>query len=179
MRRYRATRSAPAVVWSAAVLVVLIVGASRIYLGAHWLTDVLAGYALGASWVAIVVAVLLITSSGTGRVRPVRERDQAPTPEHQNRLKPRSPAPRPARARYAATGPSQRHSSTQRAPSTGRANPLDQEDRAARRRRGGERRVSAAGAVEPAGGPGNQQGAGRPGDGYPRTDRDHPLRPAR
>jgi len=76
-----------AIVWSAAALVVLIVGASRIYLGAHWLTDVLAGYALGASWVAIVVSVLLITWPSTGRVRPVRERAQAPTLGHQNRRK--------------------------------------------------------------------------------------------
>src|SRR5689334_13264619 len=51
-----------AILWSAAALVVLIIGASRIYLGAHWLTDVLGGYALGATWVAIVVAVLMISS---------------------------------------------------------------------------------------------------------------------
>jgi undecaprenyl-diphosphatase len=34
----------------AAVLLSLLVGASRIYLGVHWTSDVLAGWSLGAAW---------------------------------------------------------------------------------------------------------------------------------
>jgi membrane-associated phospholipid phosphatase len=49
--------------WLGAAGVTLLVGASRIYLGAHWLTDVLSGYALGAAWVAIIVVVMLLTTS--------------------------------------------------------------------------------------------------------------------
>jgi membrane-associated phospholipid phosphatase len=50
---------AKAALWAAAVLIALIVGASRIYLGAHWLTDVLGGFALGALLVAVIAIVRL------------------------------------------------------------------------------------------------------------------------
>jgi membrane protein DedA with SNARE-associated domain/membrane-associated phospholipid phosphatase len=53
-------------VWTGAAVITLLVGASRLYLGAHWLTDVLAGYALGAAWAALVAAISLL-AEGRGR----------------------------------------------------------------------------------------------------------------
>ena len=44
-------------IWIGAVAVVLVVGASRVYLGAHWLTDVLGGFAVGAAWMCLVAVV--------------------------------------------------------------------------------------------------------------------------
>ena len=40
-------------VFTTAVVLALIIGASRVYLGVHWLTDVLAGWSLGAAWAMI------------------------------------------------------------------------------------------------------------------------------
>ncbi len=45
--------------WGAAAMIALLVGASRIYLGDHWLTDVLAGYGLGGFWLFVLIALTL------------------------------------------------------------------------------------------------------------------------
>ena len=44
------SRRLKAYILGVAMLLTLIVGASRIYLGVHWPTDVLAGWSLGAAW---------------------------------------------------------------------------------------------------------------------------------
>jgi membrane protein DedA with SNARE-associated domain/membrane-associated phospholipid phosphatase len=45
-------------VWAGAVSIGTAVGITRLYLGAHWLTDVLGGWALGTVWLLVVATVL-------------------------------------------------------------------------------------------------------------------------
>jgi membrane-associated phospholipid phosphatase len=63
------------VLWTAAALVAGLVGLSRLYLGAHWLTDVLGALALGAAWL-----FALLTAARTVHALHAASSDDHPTP---------------------------------------------------------------------------------------------------
>ncbi|GAB3463585.1 phosphatase PAP2 family protein [Actinophytocola sediminis] len=62
--RHLPTPPARAVAVVAGVLLIGAVGLSRVYLGVHWPTDVLAGWLLGATWLGLV---LVLVRRGRGR----------------------------------------------------------------------------------------------------------------
>lgn len=68
LRRQRSARARTLTV-AAAVAFAVTMGLSRVYLGHHWLTDVLAAWALGVAWLAVVVTAhrLLLTLRPPGR----------------------------------------------------------------------------------------------------------------
>lgn len=56
--RHARTRRRQIGVLVAAAALVLLIGFSRLYLGVHYLSDVIAGYAVGLAWVALCVVLL-------------------------------------------------------------------------------------------------------------------------
>ncbi len=49
-----------AIAWVGAALIATLVAFSRVYLGVHWWTDVVAGMSLGGAWLCLVVVVSLL-----------------------------------------------------------------------------------------------------------------------
>jgi undecaprenyl-diphosphatase len=70
-------RRLKAYVLALAVVVALLVGVSRVYLGVHWPTDVLAGWLAGAGWAAACMFAAQLLGRG-GYVEP-RAFEKPPT----------------------------------------------------------------------------------------------------
>ena len=49
-------------IWAGALIMIVLVGYSRIYLGVHYLSDVVAGYTLGVLWLAVCFTGLQMVS---------------------------------------------------------------------------------------------------------------------
>jgi membrane-associated phospholipid phosphatase len=56
--RHLGSRRAQFAVFAGTTVLVLLIGFSRLYLGVHFLSDVIAGYSLGIAWVALCVVLL-------------------------------------------------------------------------------------------------------------------------
>jgi undecaprenyl-diphosphatase len=78
--RAHAARRVRIFLMCAAVLLTLAVGVSRVYLGVHWPTDVLAGWTAGAVW-AIACGLAATLLQRTGHIEPATEHDTDAEPE--------------------------------------------------------------------------------------------------
>lgn len=61
--------------FGAAALLTLAIGFSRVYLGVHYLSDVLAGYTIGFAWLLLCIAAA--RGRGGGRLRPSKGRNSS------------------------------------------------------------------------------------------------------
>jgi undecaprenyl-diphosphatase len=69
LARVHAGMAVKSYVLSVALILTLLVGVSRVYLGVHWPTDVAAGWAVGAAW-AFLSALVMRRLQRRGEVEP-------------------------------------------------------------------------------------------------------------
>ena len=78
------TRLRAAAMTAAMIAVVALISFSRLYLGVHYLSDVLGGLAAGATWLALAIALLIAygdaVTAGTARASARRRARRAPPP---------------------------------------------------------------------------------------------------
>jgi undecaprenyl-diphosphatase len=65
-------RLARVLAWTGAAAIAVVVGFSRLYLGVHWLTDVLGGFLVAAIWMTAVLAAVNVTTVLRTRRRSTR-----------------------------------------------------------------------------------------------------------
>lgn len=69
LARVQPRRRVKVYILAVAAFLTVIVGSSRVYLGVHWPTDVLAGWALGAGW-ALLCWLVMLRLQSRGDVEP-------------------------------------------------------------------------------------------------------------
>lgn len=77
--RHLQSRRGRILVIVAAVLYAITMGLSRVYLGHHWLTDVMTGWLLGVAWLALVITTHIVAVAlGERRHRRAAEGSEGP-----------------------------------------------------------------------------------------------------
>jgi undecaprenyl-diphosphatase len=84
LARVEQRRRVKAFLLMVAVVLTLLVGASRVYLGVHWPSDVLAGWCVGAAWAALCWFVALQLQRG-GQVETGGDASDAASPDIEER----------------------------------------------------------------------------------------------
>ncbi len=69
LTRIEAPRRVHAFFIGVAVVMTVLIGISRVYLGVHWPTDVLAGWCLGAAW-ALLCWIVALWLQRRGQIEP-------------------------------------------------------------------------------------------------------------
>lgn len=71
------TRRSTVLAWTGAAVVALAIGFSRLYLGVHWLSDVVGGFVLGAAWLSVTLSAVAVWRRSPWATRRPREGDTA------------------------------------------------------------------------------------------------------